>query len=62
MTGELGPLGALLAAAADGWHVERNEPLHVWIAERVTNNGRTLHYLVASTASQLTDKILAAGR
>jgi hypothetical protein len=54
------PVAALLSAAGRDWTVGRNEPLHVWHAEKITNGGRTLHYLVAPTVSELTDKILAA--
>ena len=59
MTGT--PLADLLAAAGKNWHVEHGESiLGMWSAERRTNDGRTLRYLVAKSAGELTSKILAA--
>ncbi len=58
MTGT--PLADLLAVATPDWHVGRNEQLHLWTAEKISNGGRTVHYLVAMSARELETKIRAA--
>ena len=59
MTGT--PLADLLAAAGKDWHVEHGDStLGMWTAEKRSDDGRALRYLVARTASELAVKILAA--
>jgi len=55
------PLADLLATAAPDWKIGRNEQLHLWTAEKISNGGRSVHYLVAMSARELETKIRAAG-
>jgi hypothetical protein len=52
------PIGDLLRVAGSRWKVEH--VLNVWTAERSDPDGRHLHYLVATSTSELTTKILRA--
>jgi hypothetical protein len=54
------PFADLLAAAGPDWRVGRNSQLGLWTAEKVSDGGHSIHYLVAHSASELADKIAAA--
>jgi hypothetical protein len=52
------PIGDLLAAAGQRWHVTRT--LGMWCAEKHDPGGRHAHFLVAASATELASKILTA--
>ena len=52
------PLADLLKAAGSAWHIE--QAAGVWVAAKVSDDGRHRHYLVARDTKTLTAKILRA--
>jgi hypothetical protein len=52
------PLADLLRAAGKNWHIE--QAAGVWVAAKISDDGKHRHFLVARDTKTLTSKILRA--